>query len=296
MKSNIFLNDITVVDHAFIDHKGRVMGGSFHPSFIVEGSVDDVEKVVVDFSTIKKEIKYQIDKHLHNIDRNGFDHKLWIIEGFSNAEMELLDNDGDRYKIVTPLCTLNLPADAIKFISKLNEHPLHTTGYTAEYIGLAFEQFLEEQLSGVYSNIDIKVKCFNDINMHRIRRTEPYDIFSYSHGLKDSTSYGCQNIAHGHLSFFQHKEWSVVEEVVDDLDGAIFINKENIIEENDNEIQIKYESQRGLFMATYSKQGNKIIVLDTETTIEYIAEYIKSKYNVHDFFVSEGLSKGAYVA
>ena len=52
-----FLTHVSCVDHAYIDNNGCVVGGSFHPNFIIGGTPDPVEKVVVDFSTVKKDVK-----------------------------------------------------------------------------------------------------------------------------------------------------------------------------------------------------------------------------------------------
>ena len=296
MKSNIFLSDLTVVDHGYINYKGQVIGGSFNPSFVVTGSVDEKEKVVVDFSTIKKDIKGNIDIHLNNIYNNGFDHKLWFIEGYSEGTYEQINDD---YVVIkTHAVEITLPTDAVKVIKPIEGL---TPEYSLEYIGKAFEQYLTDHLSIKYPDIEVQVECFNNIETHRINKNDNFFMFTYSHGLKDSTSYGCQNIAHGHLSFIQpdifNEESSHVNTLNDiaiELDGAVFINSENIVYQDESAIKIQYTTNRGTFSASYSKSANKLIVLDTETTIEYLAEYVKQHWNVGGFYISEGLSKGTY--
>ena len=88
MRSTMFLSDVTVLDHAYIDDSGFIVGGSFHPCFNVSGEIDGTEQVVVDFSAIKKQIKALIDSK-----ETGYDHKLWIIEGFSNISDIQVIND-----------------------------------------------------------------------------------------------------------------------------------------------------------------------------------------------------------
>ncbi|RWZ87263.1 MAG: hypothetical protein EO766_12115 [Hydrotalea sp. AMD] len=290
LRSSIFLSDLSVVDHGYINDEGQVIGGSFNPGFIITGEVDEVEKVVVDFSTIKKDVKGLIDRHLPDVHDNGFDHKLWFIEGYSLGELTESEN-GDRWIISTPAVEIDVPTDALRFISFRDIN----VGYTPGYIGDVFAEYLEKHLSEKYSNINIKVECFNNVNTHTINKTLPLRYFSYSHGLKDSTSYGCQNIAHGHLSFVQYKDSLKAEEIAHDLDNAVFINSANISNETDDTITISYRTPRGWFNASYNKELNHIIVLETETTIEYIGEYVKNKFNVTDFYISEGLSKGTYI-
>src|SRR5574343_1490291 len=111
MKSSIFLSDLTVVDHAYINSQGQVIGGSFNPGFIVSGEVDPVEKVVVDFSTIKKDVKYSIDKHIDDYHHNGFDHKIWFIEGYSGGEYRQFE---DKIEFKTPAFKARVPLDAVR--------------------------------------------------------------------------------------------------------------------------------------------------------------------------------------
>ena len=110
--AELFLSDLTVVDHAYIDDSGNVVGGSFNPTFYVAGNVDPVEQVVVDFSTIKKDIKNIIDSRLI-----GFDHKLWVIDGYSNVNTLSWnslshDTDATQVEIETPTTKLSIPESA----------------------------------------------------------------------------------------------------------------------------------------------------------------------------------------
>ena len=292
MRSSIFLSDLTVVDHAYIDNVGRVIGGSYNPGFVVTGEVSDDESVVVDFSTIKKDLKTHMDKHIFNIDFNGFDHKLWIIEGFSNCKLRegTLDDD-NRIEVITPAFIGLFPSDAIRYI----QNPLEAQLSDA-FIGSQFAIHLTDCLTEIYPNINLNVECFNTRNVHVINQEIPLRYFRYSHGLKDSTSYGCQNLGHGHLSFIQHEDTRMCDHISQQLHNAVFINAGNIIQEDDGELTIEYTSQRGYFRGTYNKLFNKLIVLPTETTIEYIAEYVRDMFNINNFYISEGLSKGTFVS
>lgn len=315
----MFLNNLTVVDHAYIDDKGNVVGGSFNPSFLVGGKIDKVEKVVVDFSTIKKDLKKIIDNYTY-----GYDHKLWVIKGYSNVEIvsdknyrtlydpkqyyDVLGAKKPRITLRTPSTTLNLPFDAIRFIDDARDHSISE-------IGWSFERYVKQELRKVHGK-DIDVQCFNNVDCHQLVSSDnPGSYFTYVHGLKDSTSYGCQNNSHGHLSFIQllrrtpgeiqHSDAELLllqQQIATELDRTIFIRKENISDETKSSITIQYETvQRGLFIAQYQKASNKIKVLKTETTIEYLAKYIGDQYgsqmkaiNIECFLVSEGLSKGAF--
>lgn len=318
--STMFLNDLTVVDHAYINVHGAVVGGSFHPCFLVTGEIDPVERVVVDFSTIKKRMKQMID-----CDRLGFDHKCWIIEGLSTCGIKVngelvkdftkLDSDFYDFKstveIFTPSCSLKGPKDAFKFIPKLNG----CDNYSTSNAGKWFERYLNE----LFQPDHITIQCNNTTTAHTYWPQEQHPIvyFTYVHGLKDSTSWGCQNISHGHLSFMQLEsdagpevEKSVLREIAQEIDYSVFINSSNLYEPEikvlDSSISIRYETSRGEFTSQYYPSTDhmrrmKPTVLETETTIEFLVDYVVDKYGdklraigATGIFVSEGLSKGAY--
>jgi hypothetical protein len=317
----MFLGEITVVDHAYVDNTGKIIGGSFIPSFQVTGEVDPVESVVEDFSSIKKRIKALIDDKVF-----GFDHKLWLINGFSacsftfaDSQNNLLDTAGtyqhqvdelyamgyDVIHLTTELGNvLTMPLNAVKIVSP--SHESYRT-YSTLNAGKWFEEFLIEKFQYKF-----KLDCNNSEEpVLPLGRAHPHKMFSYVHGLKSSTSWGCQNLAHGHLSFIQVQasrpdtEFAVNEilyHMVAELDQTVFIFDENIKKGRALSLEnplISYETERGHFDAQFNQ---KSFVLETETTIEFLVEYVDRWYGlklyeagVTKLFVSEGLSKGAFI-
>lgn len=309
-RSTMFLNDLTVVDHAYIDDKGRIVGGSFNPCFEVSGKPDPVENVVVDFSTIKKDIKDIIDRHSFNINENGFDHKVWVIEGYSYVTTMMMRGvtAENTVSIVTPHLSMTLPGDAVKIIPEIEGM---TPAYTLKYIGAAFASAVQHRLNILYPKIDIKVSCTNTEHIHtpspNVKRSAHQ--FRYVHGLKDSTSYGCKNIAHGHGSFISSDDdpSGLLELIAKELDNTIFVRKENIKQLRHDSTGFKlcigYDTPRGAFDMTIDADAHKVVVLNTETTVEFLAAYVKERFGslmrvsgMESFCVSEGLSKGAVEA
>lgn len=299
-QATMFLSQLTILDHAYIDDCGVVVGGSFNPDFIVGGDVDPVEQVVVDFSTVKKDLKGIIDDK-----EIGFDHKLWFIEGYSQGHYEEFVNELEqpRIRITTQSVYLDVPRNAVT-IFEAND-------YSVEAVGKVLGKFVEGELKKKYPTV--RVSCLNNIVAH----TPTLDhtsvkpdvaLFTYSHGLKDSTSWGCNNIAHGHLSYVQiapsnPDTMHLQETIANDLDGVVFVNKANVVAEDDKQITLSYTTGRGLFFARYQKDSNFIKVLETETTIEHLVEWVRNRYETRLYdsgakflFVSEGLSKGALAA
>ena len=312
--STLFLSHISCVDHAFIDDQGKVKGGSYHPNFLVEGKVDPLENVVADFSSVKKEIKKQLDHACY-----GFDHKCWIIEGYSSIKAIKLDsqiytleslpaidqsNQGSLLCIETESVQLELPYDSFKLIRSFDG--FQPNGYSVQAAGDYFSRFLNLHFESRHIHID----CLNT------ESAIPYsadlhspEFFRYTHGLPFSSSWGCQNLAHGHFSFIQtnaphsHDQVQVIKKICDTLNHVIFIQRDNIFHEDDETIAIRYTTEvRGQFHGEFSKIDHKIIILDTETTIEHLVHYVAVRFRedllaIHatQLYVSEGLSKGALV-
>jgi hypothetical protein len=141
-------------------------------------------------------------------------------------------------------------------------------------------------------------------------------LFRYTHGLRNSSSWGCQNIAHGHLSYIElltvtedgfvgtHQGNGLALRIAHDLHDTIFVDKANIKQRHGNRIIFGYtSSSRGPMEAQVNVTEQKVEVLPTETTIENLIEYVKDRYALElkavgaDYLaISEGLVKGSMVA
>ena len=300
MKSTMYLNNITAVDHAYINDKGMVIGGAVSPTILVEGEVEPVENVVVDFSTVKKDIKDIIDAKY-----SGFDHKLWLIEGYSDYELAP-STSPKNIRIKTPCLVIEAPIDAFKFIKKNGPHPENFL----EQVIVQMENELHDGLNLIHRNANISVSIDFDASFIGNSRMDTTMVpFRYVHGLKDSTSWGCQNIAHGHLSYIAASGESplaaemVIQRIAADLDKTIFVKEENVVYDGGDVITVEYKTPRGEFMMHFKEkvwEYGRVGLIETETTIEHLAEKIAEIYQselveagVNMLFVSEGLNKGA---
>lgn len=315
-ESSIFFNEPTVIDHSFIAGDGGCYGGSVNPSFIVSGAVDPQENVVLDFSSGKKRIKECIDDN-----DNGFDHKCWVIRGVSNfdsvydgdsqktiywpdrdASWKYLASDQDPDRVITVATRrllITAPKSAFRFV--LNEG-----NFADPYIAVKHEMksFLEQKMPEF--SFDVQMHA------HAVPSTvKSHQLFRYVHGLKNSSSWGCQNVAHGHLSFIdvttpadvdpEFKE-QILKSIAKTLDNTIFASAENYTK-TEYFHEIRYQSQtRGEFSMSLpvARPFHKFMVLETETTIEHIIEYVAQAFKTQlksikatRLYVSEGLSKGA---
>lgn len=284
--SSMFLRNVTCIDHAFVDNRGFIEGGSYHQEIIVTGEVDEHEQVVVDFSAVKKQIKAIIDAK-----ETGFDHKLWIIKGWSDCQVNNLENG--YVQVVTPHHILVAPRNALKIVEGFQ-------GYQMNPFDAVETQMTKEVEAGL--NEANGVDCIKvQIKLTKQVFGEDAVKFTYFHGLKNSSSWGCNNIAHGHTSFVEvyddlGQRIKEVEKIIAHyLDGAMLIFKENLETPN----KISYETPRGKFSLSFTEDV-KTIVMEQETTIENIVEHVCERmkpvldfYAVSKVFISEGLQKGA---
>lgn len=308
MDSSIFFNEPTVIDHSYIDRTGRLIGGSVNPSFVITGAVSNAENVVLDFSFGKHKLKHLIDD-----EHGGFDHKCWVALGWSGTTRIAAAEDGgylspafllestEDIEIVveTPHVIVKAPKSAFRFFYGLAGTDLTIYGYART----AMEQYLNDSMDRF--NVSVTMGA-NPI----ASKSEEPEMFRYVHGLKASSSWGCQNIAHGHLSFIEIDSYAtnvrqIAMSIAKTLDNTIFINQDNYsIDPVTGGVMISYESNdRGRFeMIIKPMAQQKYVVMETETTIEHIIEYVAAKFepqlksiNATRLYVSEGLSKGAVV-
>jgi 6-pyruvoyl-tetrahydropterin synthase len=295
MKSSLILNDLTCIDHAYIDKYGKIVGGSIHPTIILTGNVTKDENVVIDFSKCKKLIKSLIDDP-----NTGFDHKLWIMSD-SKADVYI---HPDIFEVTTPCVTLTTDQNALKTLN---------CTYTEEGIAKEIASYLKENISQIMG-YDLNVECIATFSFHALHSGTGAYAFRYAHGLKNSSSYGCQNIAHGHLSYMQvlgdgyspilnDALSEYMKSLAAAVDGTYYVSRENVADFSSKVCCLEYEScDRGVFSAVIHTAKQKTEVIDTETTIEHLVEHLKNrsgnelkKFGVKYLVVSEGLTKGSIV-
>lgn len=286
MKSTLFLRDLTCIDHAKIDSYGQLSGGSYNLDVLVSGDVEQHEQVVVDFSKCKHLIKDLVDDF-----NSGFDHKCWV------AHHKLIELPNGNVKVETPYLKLEGPSHLFRVLNQ---------DMTEEQ---NIQVYLTHHLQEIYPTIKVEV---------HLRPTGFYRggdariLFRYAHGLKRSSSCGCKRIAHGHLSFIELKTTDfanrtlvgcVLHDIQSHIRNVYFAFRENIITDSPGFVKIAYTCDAGdTYSLELSTDVHDVIVLETETTVENLVNWLVEKYRVQlenagvtRVYMSEGLMKGAMV-
>ncbi|TPG60146.1 hypothetical protein [Ewingella americana] len=326
--STIFFANQNCIDFGFLRADGCPIGYSVNPSFTLTGRIEEKEQVVIDFSDAKKKLKQFMD--------DSFDHRLVV---FKNADGSLLGVESTEtnaenrtvFHLKNALGRIELPEDAFCIVDIVGESP-DVDSFVQNNLQIFLKDYCEKALLAHYGfAVEVQVKMatlmmsYGDLN----NTVFPTLKFNYVHGLKNSTSYGCKNIGHGHLSYlhFEHdiklpdqhspdnklvieafKEYSHLEKV---LTNCIFVKRENLDHQQNGDEEfmvISYSTEERGFMEMTLNVNElehypdvNIHICDKETTIENLAERISEIIArecpnlsgfVNQLFVSEGLTKG----
>lgn len=188
----IYWDNVSDVDHAILFPLGQMVGNSYIAAFTAEGTNNNEEAVILDFSTGKKQFKAVCD--------NIVDHKLWVNDRYHEVEYTD-DSIVVRARGLDKQITFEtmLPKDAVyvqSFESDVVMPFQHQKDYIEQAVRLANEDL---SMKASTSEMKVTVRTNNDI-FNNIKNKY---FFRYTHGLPTSTSYGCQNICHGHLSYIE---------------------------------------------------------------------------------------------
>lgn len=338
MESTLIMDTVTSIDCGVITVEGALVGHSFNPTLFVTGGVTEDEGVVCDFGTLKKRVKAEID------DRDsGIDHKIWVPCN-KNVHFEEDSETPGNVVLVTPLLRLKAPRDAFVLIrpsfSRFSPvgHSLLLNSYTFQYDeSKALEIQDDEGRTNLFAIPSLFASVVSSLLTKRLPefkfviglRNEPYDfrdpiflggkvlypgkasLFRYTHGLPNSSSWGCQNIGHGHMSFVQcfgendtplltSCSWQLAMT----LNGSYFCNTNDVSKEesvDDTPPAISYTTGRGTFGLKFLHNA-KMASFPEDTTVENLAYRIVSanvqhlkENGVAAVYISEGLNKGCFV-
>lgn len=300
---NIKIDDVTCLDGAevWIDKNAEdyvvLSGFSKMVSVEVAGKLQKEEQVIVDFSNLKYALKYYIDEY-----NNGFDHKLFISNDLfesDNVEIQVKGSNGakrDGLRILKPNGEVAFQVEGRKFLRVYGDDTRHSLEeFMSDYLTDCLQNHYGEKYLKAWVTLHSKPVHAHDGDY---RAT-----FQYMHGLCKSSSYGCQNIVHGHSSFVQvfNKNGDVDEfasnMIAQYLDGCYIYNDAHAKTSNGKLLKIGYKSlERGKWKLYIPPSYS--LPICAEPTIENIIDHVcivfedelKAAY-ASEVVISEGLSK-----
>lgn len=298
---SIFLQNVSHIDGAYISADGRLRGLSVNPLFCLSGTVNNTESVVLDFGKARRVIKDCLDCHA-----TGYDHKLWVDPLCTRVERNVTDR---RVQLRTPYFALEAPPDAVRFVDGLLAGGSSPASVSTALCGNA------------KAHLASHLPCLSQVAVspHGSQPTIPVPLleaagcsalvtstFNYTHGLPHSSSYGCQNIVHGHSSFCVLGSDS--GDGLDALAAAVraFLHNKHVydtatlISTPSDVTSLAYETKRGVFALAIRTEYT--LPIPIAPTIENLAQVVANQFrdeflacNVRLFGLSEGLWKGAFL-
>lgn len=298
--ATMFFDNVTDLDCAVLSGQD-ILGRSYRVQAEVTGPVETEEQVVIDFSACKKEMKRLIDDV-----EVGFDHKFiaCTADDVDGAFAKKPNGEERSYISTDSFSAIGDPA-MFQLIESGANKGIETS------LRIAIEELLSVGLAKLVDldigKIDVAVTLVPCLSITAGQFRLP---FNYVHGLKNSTSFGCQNIIHGHSSFIEAFDTNgfpvSLTKLIELFDipfdaNYIVTTKDNLVDSDDGTTRIEYVSKsRGTFKLETTQDT---WVLDyPDTTVENLATHIAIRSlsslraaGIAKIRVSEGLSKGAVV-
>lgn len=304
-KLGIQLDNITCLDACEVwvddtsDDYVQVEGFSKMVSVEVFGPVNKEEQVIIDFSSIKKVLKSFVDDPVV-----GFDHKLLVNnEVILAPSVEL--NFVQSKKGTRQLIEIRNPHRDFEMAFRAKGDSSFLRIYTGK-LQDAISNYLTRSVRELYECEDLCIVAHLSGNVPT-SDTKYRGKFNYIHGLAHSTSWGCENIIHGHSSWVQaindlgEVDVQVTDHIAEYLDGNYLVNdeyvKDNRYRYDFSPVKIKYTSDcRGKWSLVIP--SHHLLPLGAEPTIENIVSHLVEVWedelkenNIVKLIVSEGLTK-----
>ncbi len=278
--NRLFVDNLTVIDFAFLDPDRGLVGESWIVDIELAGRLDD-QGMVFDFAHVKKAIKGLIDEEV--------DHRLLVP---ADSPALQWDQEGDQVTLIWQTTRDGFirhcsPEQAVRQVP----------GEQVDKEGV--ERLLEKALREILPENVTRVEL-------RLRQEAiSGEYFHYVHGLKKHDG-NCQRIAHGHRSKLEI--WRDGDRA-QDLEAYwcrrwkdIYIaTRSDLVEEFQKDglsyCRFEYTSAQGRFELTLA--SHRVHFMDSDSTVELIANHLSletqhqhsgSSITVKAF---EGVNKGA---
>ncbi|SFF39915.1 6-pyruvoyl tetrahydropterin synthase [Fontimonas thermophila] len=246
----LFVEQLTVIDCAYLDAARGLVGESWIVDVELEGHLD-AESMLLDFAELKRRCKQVIDRSV--------DHRLLVPA--AAPELQLTEDGEDLHLVFR---------SDIGVIEHLSPRVAVTLVDTAEIDAQTVSAHLHPRLRAVLPD--------NVGTLRVLLRHERIDgaYYHYVHGLKKHRG-ACQRIAHGHRSKIEvcvdgvrdpSLERAVAHRWLDIYLGT----REDIVARGNGRIRFAYRAAEGHYQLALPE--THVDLLDGDSTVERIAEHL----------------------
>lgn len=273
--TRLFVEQLTVIDCAFLDARRGLVGESWIVDLELEGELDE-QSMVLDFGEVKKRLRKAVD--------DAADHKL-LVPGTSPLLHFVRSGDrtGLTFRATSGVIEHQGPAKAVCL--------LEAEAVTAETLAAHLVSALHKVAPANVSDIRLQLR----------NETTPGSYYHYTHGLKKHQGQ-CQRIAHGHRSRLQvwvdGKRDERLEKLWAERWTDIYLGTSaDVVAHGKGRIRFEYESSEGEF--ALELPAERCDLLQTDSTVERIAEHLAARIAAErpgmkiEVRAYEGVMKGA---
>jgi 6-pyruvoyl-tetrahydropterin synthase len=275
MMSCLFVEQLTVIDCAYLDAARGLVGESWIVDIELEGELDS-QSMVLDFGEVKRRLKRLID--------DCFDHALLLPQHASGLMLAILPERvelafesalGPIEHVSPPAAVALLETDRIDTAVLERDLAARLTQEAPANVAAVRVQLRHEAIDGAW--------------------------YHYVHGLKKHRGH-CQRIAHGHRSRIEirvdGKRDRGLEQTLASAWTDIYLGtREDVIARGPQQVRFAYEAPEGHFELALPE--NRVDLLDTDSTVERIAEHLARRAAAQrpdaavEVRAYEGVMKGA---
>ncbi|WP_028079339.1 6-carboxytetrahydropterin synthase [Solimonas soli] len=251
--SRLFVEQLTVIDCAYLDATRGLVGESWIVDIELDGDLD-AQSMVLDFGEVKKRLKRAID--------GSVDHALLVPRRASGLQSR---TEGEalclRFESRQGLYEHRSPAAAVVL--------LDTDAVTSDALVAHLRQRLRAELPANVRALTVAL------------RSERIDgaFYHYVHGLKKHAGL-CQRIAHGHRSRLEvrvdgARDAGLEADVARRWTDIYLGTRADIVERDAARIRFAYRSGEGDY--ELALPASRCDLLDTDTTVEQIAAHLAAQ-------------------
>lgn len=271
----LFVEQLTVIDCAYLDAARGLIGESWIVDVELEGELD-AQSMVLDFGDVKKRLKQGID--------DSVDHALLV--PLRSPALKIRQNDGQldlHFAAADGLYEHHSPAAAV---TRIDAETVDAASVTAH-----LQTLLAARMPPNVSSL----------RLHLYPEAIVGPCYQYVHGLRKHAGL-CQRIAHGHRSRIEVRVDGVRDaeletRVATRWRDAYLGSRDDLIAQDGDRLSFAYTSGEGRFVL--SLPAARVDLIETDSTVEQLAALLAERLaplrpgRRVEVRAYEGLRKGA---